>query len=324
VGVQCWLEDSEGLRIPVKAGGVLIGRNPDCDLVLEHPQVSRYHAVIRSTLAGIELLLLGRNPAEVNGTLVGATHALKVDDAITFAGAELVIKAASTKPRAAPPRWAVRIEGGKTVTIQKLPYTILGTIGGDLTIPGLGDRVLTLEGSGRQHLQLLGFGDVHINNTPLDGGEGILKSSDEVRAGDVAFSVILLEDPVQETTITDPRNSAPTSVRLQFLPTGGRLVVTMATHQVSAYLAERRCALVAVLLQPPSDFAPGDFIPDDVVCPRVWGRGEGDRNHLNVLISRVRRDLDVAGLDGYSLLRRAQGGGATCFQVEEGTSVEVS
>lgn len=324
MGAQCWIEDSDGLRLPIRSGGVLIGRNPDCDLVLEHPQVSRYHAVIRSTLTGIELVLLGRNPAEVNGELVGVSHALTVNDTVTFADIELVIHAEIKTADPTPARWAIRIEGGRTVRIRRLPFTIMGTTGGDLKIPGLGDCVITIEDAGSQNLKLLCFGSVRVNGEPTGETATQLASSDEVQAGEGAFSVILLENPLQETTITDPRSSAASNVRLQFLPTGGRLLVTMPTHQVSVYLAERRCALVAVLLQPPSDFAPGEFIPDDVVCPRVWGRGEGDRNHINVLISRIRRDLDVAGLDGYSLLLRAKGGGATCFQIGDSTTVEVS
>ena len=79
-----------------------------------------------------------------------------------------------------------------------------------------------------------------------------------------------------------------------------------------------------MLLAPPKGYDPGEFIPDDLLYPRVWGRDGGDRNALNVLISRTRSEFHQIGLDGFSLIERLPSGGATRFRLGEDTEVEVS
>lgn len=45
-----------GMRIPVSVGrGLLVGRSPDCDLVLDDPHVSRCHLTIRPVPGGLEV-----------------------------------------------------------------------------------------------------------------------------------------------------------------------------------------------------------------------------------------------------------------------------
>ncbi len=126
------------------------------------------------------------------------------------------------------------------------------------------------------------------------------------------------------TTLVNPSASDPSTVRLQFLPVGGRLFLSILGHELSIYLSERRCALLAVLLQPPGESDPGDYIPDEEVFPRVWGKGQGDRNTLDVLLSRVRKEFEAVGLDGFRYLERMPGGGATRFRVGPATRISVS
>lgn len=89
------------------------------------------------------------------------------------------------------------------------------------------------------------------------------------------------------------------------------------------YLAERRCNLVAALLSPTRPYAPGEFVHDEAVIPRVWPHKHKSRSDLNTLLHRVRRDLMTAGVDGAALIERAKGGGATRFRLAPAATVVV-
>jgi hypothetical protein len=114
----------------------------------------------------------------------------------------------------------------------------------------------------------------------------------------------------------------PVSAILEFLPSGGMLRLrTIDEHCV--FLAERRCDLIAALLQPPSGIGRNDFVPDDLLIPRVWGADGAGRTQLNTLIHRVRKTLTRGGLDGPALLERSPGGGGTRFVLAPAAQVEV-
>ncbi|MFB9068418.1 FHA domain-containing protein [Pseudofulvimonas gallinarii] len=72
-----------GKVIPLTAR-LTIGRGSDCDLVIDEAEMSRHHAVIESTSAGIRLRDLGSaNGTFVNGAWVHNAE-LKVGDQIGF------------------------------------------------------------------------------------------------------------------------------------------------------------------------------------------------------------------------------------------------
>ena len=64
-------------------------------------------------------------------------------------------------------------------------------------------------------------------------------------------------------------------------------------------------------------------MPDELMWSRVWGEQPAGRKTLNVLMHRLRRDLDRAGLDGAGLIERVEGGGATRFVLPDGASATV-
>ena len=89
---------------------------------------------------------------------------------------------------------------------------------------------------------------------------------------------------------------------------GGHLVLTFADGEVTAALAERRFDCVHALLHPPADYQPGDWIGDDTLASIVWPRDPGKgRVEINVLVSRVRRDLAKHGIGGQALIQRERG-----------------
>ena len=70
-----------GKVIPV-SGRLTIGRGNDCDLVLDEPEMSRRHAMVEATPAGIWLRDLG----SANGTYV---NGVQVRDAVLYTGDQL-------------------------------------------------------------------------------------------------------------------------------------------------------------------------------------------------------------------------------------------
>jgi hypothetical protein len=60
----------DGGRLWLDPGGILLGRNPDCDIRFEEPYIHRYHALLRQRTGTVELIPLGRNPSYVNGNPV--------------------------------------------------------------------------------------------------------------------------------------------------------------------------------------------------------------------------------------------------------------
>ena len=87
-----------------------------------------------------------------------------------------------------------------------------------------------------------------------------------------------------------------------------RRVLGFGAREHTAWLADRRCDLVASLLKPQGAYAPGDVVPDEVLFRRVWPGGEPGRTELNTLVFRARKDLLKAGLDGATLIERQPGG----------------
>jgi hypothetical protein len=157
------------------------------------------------------------------------------------------------------------------------------------------------------------------------GDVGTARVGDPVKVGPIVLR-ILAGDGVAEATMRHHlRQEIGASVaRLSFLPRGGRMeLAVLGGRSVTVYLAERRCNLVACLLKPPDPFAPGDFVDDEVVIPRVWPNQARGRTDLNTLLHRARKDLVAAGIDGAALIERADGGGATRFTLLPGAAVSV-
>ena len=74
------------LRLPAGAAStVTLGRAPNQDLRLDHPTVSRRHALLRKTSAGWELVdLCSTNGTRVNGHRVVGAQRLRPGDVVTF------------------------------------------------------------------------------------------------------------------------------------------------------------------------------------------------------------------------------------------------
>jgi hypothetical protein len=301
----------------------LVGRAEGCELVLDDPQVSRHHFIVRMTVTGPELVPLGRNPILVNGDAVAEPTSLQDNDSIESAGYKLSLLLRKEESQRGP-SWALRLVNGARFGMSDFPFSIGGGEGDSLYLPGLAAASLEIQ-SGDGGLQLTASVLVHVDDEELALGAGVgLREGSRIKLGDHSLVLNQIGLTAPQTTVLDPSFGEPGRVHLQFLPVGGRLTIGLGSQQLALYLSERRCALLAVLLAPPKGYDPGEFIPDDLLYPRVWGRDGGDRNALNVLISRTRKEFHQIGLDGFSLIERLPSGGATRFRLGEDTEVEVS
>ena len=89
---RAWLH-VEGQSFPIGAGGVVIGRSADADVVIPAQEVSRRHAEIRPDAGGWTLFDLdSTNGVRVNGRAIGPSARLSSGDVIGIGAVELVFE----------------------------------------------------------------------------------------------------------------------------------------------------------------------------------------------------------------------------------------
>jgi hypothetical protein len=323
-----WLRAPDGSRRRIGAAGLLIGRGPDCDIVLRSAEASRAQALVHLAGDMPHLVHMGRAPTTLDGqTLEGSTQ-LAPGGRVNVPGLELIVDLDRDPAPPPEPTWVVEHVGGELFGVGADELSVGGSQTDDLSIPGLPNGALKfLSTAGALSVELGTEGT--IDQQPASVGDiEALRSGNVVRVGDQAFRVVTGGDQSVKSTAgisTHPEglDAVPTVARLEFLPRGGRLHLELRGATLSTYLADRRCDLVACLLSPPPPYAAGEFVPDDIVAGRVWPGQMKSRTDLNVLVHRVRKDLVRAGVEGCTLLARAPGGGATRFSVAADATVRV-
>ncbi len=306
----------DGTRLAIKPTGILIGRAPHCDVVLTEPEASRVQAIVFSGTEGPCLAVLGKGPTAVNGEPVVHERCLAAGDLLELPGLALKVLAAPEEA-AAPPRssWVLRGPSG-LFGVARTPFTVGSGAGADLRLDGGPAVALRFHLADRLHVEAVAA--IEIDGVSCEPG-----SLEELRPGAIVrhaggqFEVVSTNPMNLTSTESGPASAGdpPSEIRLEFLSRGGRLTVGWRGLDRAVYLPERRCDLVAALLQPPPPFAPGSFVPDEVLLPRIWPGRAMSRVDLNVLIHRARHDLVRAELDGATLLDRAKGGSATRFRM---------
>jgi hypothetical protein len=78
-----------GAAAAIPMSGLVIGRDPDSDLVIAGAEVSRRHAVVRWSARGCVLSDVSRNGTFVNGDRVDGTRVLRAGDAIQIGNEKL-------------------------------------------------------------------------------------------------------------------------------------------------------------------------------------------------------------------------------------------
>ncbi len=317
-----WLE-SDGGRVLIGPASVLVGRSPDCDIVIADPGVSRHHCLFRVTDEGTEVMPFGRQPVSVNGVARTVPTALTAGDRVGCAGLTFVI--VQTSPVQAPESdvlWGIERTPGSLFRLAQSPFRVGGADDDHLLMVGWPPTVLVLHCVGNE-LTLEAVREGVTVKSRLEPGECVpLRSGARIAYGTQSLRAMALPRDPSKVTESTPQQVAPTQAELRFLPRGGRLTVGYGARTLSVYLADRRCDLVACLLQPPQPFAPGEVVPDEVLSERIWPQQSQGRVELNTLVYRVRKDLIKAGIDGAALIERV--GGGVRFCLASGAAVSVS
>ena len=319
---RCTLVAPDGVSRRVGPAGVVIGRDPTCDIVLTDPAVSRRHALIHTTSDGVELLSLGRIAVEHNGKPVEKSQLLADGDVITVSQLAFTVRVEARAPARASTGFRL-VRGRSSYGISHTPFIVGGGDTDDLILDGWPPSALRFHlAQGELFVEVIS-GDATKNGEPIE-----LETLEELTVGDSlgyqghSFEIAKGSEQAQ-TTITTDSQALPSKVVIEMLPRGGRVVFSMPSGDHTVYLADRRLDLIAALVRPPAGYVAGDFIPDDVLRPIVWPRNPNViRSEINVHLTRCRKDLLAAGLAGPRLLQRAPGGGATRLALAPGCTVE--
>lgn len=311
---QCWLVTPDSCRIRVTEEGLILGRGPTCSLSVPGADVSRVQALVLVTLDGPVLHHLGRNPTRVQGDEVSESVALHHGHTITIG--ETALRVEVDREPVSSSLWVLESGDALSVRLTRLPFALGGDPHDDLQVPGWPSAALrlTVSAGGLHSVGLHGelAAPARLNGQGRPAGTVTLGSGDWLEIA--GRSIGLRSVPPGEGSNAPTLPADLQEVRLHRFPERGGLL-TLLYHGGArrAFLPERRCDLVAVLLD-----AAGAYVPDEEIIRRVWPRDlDKDRTHVNVLVHRLRHDLDKAGLPG-ELLQRAPGGGALRFAVGSG------
>ncbi len=323
--IRCIVVTAKGPSRRVGPAGLVIGRQGDCDIVVGDPGVSRRHALIQLTGDGAVAISLGRSPLTINGEARPRVHPLAHGDRLSLPGVELTIELEAQRPSAsARARYRMRLGGGGSFGLVHSPFVIGGDRTDDLIVKRWPAHALRIHVAQDEPYLEVCAGEAAVGELELPtGAVHPLVVGDRVRYLDDEL-LLEVEESSHATTAIGPGGLLPTRVQIELLARGGRVVFSLPDGDRAVYLADRRLDLLVALLQPPPGYAPGAFIPDDVVRQVVWPRNPAvTRPEINMLISRCRKDLLEAGLAGARLLERSPGGGATRLALAPGAEVTV-
>ncbi|MEZ4317141.1 MAG: FHA domain-containing protein [Myxococcota bacterium] len=283
---------------PIGPEPISIGRSSSNRIVLRSESVSGHHALLFREGDEIRVRdLRSTNGTYLNGERVTGEVSVRTGDELRF-GKELL----------------ARISEGVVITASALR---LEQLDGPLAwavdasrflVPSLDDAILRV---GDEEVWLL-----------LEGEERFRIEPDvPFTVGDQRF--LLREDTGVGATVRPTEATLP--YRLEVDLTEERAQLTDGETSARIRTANR-VALLHVLgsVWLEQDAGPGrGWCPDDRLSTLVWGRAHRSNvpNNLNVLIHRVRRDVEAAGLDRWFIERRT---GETRIRVAEVVLTEPS
>lgn len=292
------------IYVPADGGPVLnVGRAPTNDVVVHDRLVSLFHAMIwcRDDQAWI------RDIGSRNGTFVDGervTEAMAVPDGalVTF-GPEFHVRLTLSKHDETTPLWQVQdLVGGATYALHSDRF-VIGP-GGDLPLD-VEVATLELDPSG-------------VLTVDQGGARRRAKEGEIVDGGGARFRVT--RAPVQwDATHEAVPEVPPCRIEAELDgSTGPNAVVTdLATGASARFGAEHRAILLYMLAKrrhedvgKGTDLEDTGWVEDSELLRGIYGRAWMDKNAnaLHVLVHRVRKDLESAGLDPWII---EKGGGYT-------------
>ncbi len=310
-----WLVGPSGLRRRLDGRGLILGRGPSSDWVARNNQVSAVHALVTLGSSGPQLRSLGRNPTRVDGKEASRAR-LRHGSIIELPGLSLSVE---DDGEAGAISWMLVVRGQ---TFALRPDLVLGSGPGcPLRLDGWPTEALRFRVAQHQPVAEA-LAPLYLNGEPFEpGAVESLVGGDRLGTAREELEVVARGERVS-TLIASP---FPLAARFRFLPTGGVLQLSFAgDRHFEVDMPELRARLIATLLSPPHGYELGDFVPDEVLLPKIWpGQSERGRLDLNTLVHRARKDLLRAGVDPGSLLERARRGGGVALRLARGASVQV-
>ncbi len=308
-------------RLQLSVGSVLMGRGPDCDVVIPDPRVSRHHALLRVTLAMVEVVPLVRQLVAVNGAPLESPRALRDGDVLSLADQVFSLRAEAAAASAEPDPWFIERDPGVLVAVGAERLSLGSGPDDRLVVREWEPAAVALEVVGGR-LVLEVNADGFVADGPRSVGDLVaLRPGTTVSARGVTLRALSLPADLSQPTTRPLIDELASALSLMLLPRGGNLTVTAGARTTKVYLADRRCELVTLLMRPPEGYRVGELIPDNEVIARLWGATRGGRTDLNTLVWRVRKDLADAGLQDLTVIARSNGG--LRLLVAEGARVNI-
>lgn len=309
-----WLDGPHG-RVMIGAWAVLVGRSPDCNIILEGSDISRHHLLVRRGSEGAELLPLGRTPVRVNGTARTRLTPLAEGDRVEVAAWSAVLGAGEVAalPRAVEVAWLVERAPGVSQLIDGSRALVGGSDADDIIVEGWAPAVLRFERAGDAMFATALRADVWCGRALSEGERVAVADGARIRYGSTVLGVRARSVQACEATTGDERPAAAVFVLLEFEPRGAQLTVEIGGRLHTTRLSDRRSDLVACLLQPPAPYRAGELVPEEVLCARVWPGEERGRTELNSLLYRLREALADDGIDPAPLFERRAGALRFCL-----------
>ena len=280
-------EDEGSLAKRITPAGVVLGRSPHCDVILRSELASRRQALVYLGAIGPRLVPLGRAATSVNGA--SAEHERQLEDSDRLTLADLTLTAGA-------PAWVLEGPGGGLFGMAHSPFLVGGSLADDLYVAGWPEGALCFKATGGG-LEVETAAAIRIGDEEVAAGDARwVRRGQSVSLGASSVRVVTGGELASGSTASIERPGGGVSqANLEFLPRGGRLHLTVGGEVSAVYLTDRRCDLVAVLLQPPEPFAAGDYVEDQHILARVWGEKHVDRTHLNVLLHACARTCIGSG-----------------------------
>lgn len=314
------------MRLRLDSGGVLFGRSLTCHVILDEANISKRQALVRLGSEGPELLPLGRSPSVVNGETIKRPTVLRPGDHLELPGGPYTVLLEGDSPPVMDGyTWVVETDDGWSFAPHTPSFSVGSHRQATLHIPEWPPEALQVRCLYQTAVASL-KAPVLVNGEPQPEGTMVsLRQATRFECGGVAVSLLREMKGSAQTTYLMEEDPYASSLRLEFLPKGGRFKASFPEQPALAVeLSELRCRLLAILMLPRDAYTPGDFLDDDDAIAGVWPRSDDKTNHdVNTLVYRVRQSLLSSGIDPFLILERSKTGAGTRLRVRPGTSIQV-
>ncbi|MFK7991701.1 MAG: FHA domain-containing protein [Sandaracinaceae bacterium] len=138
--VSYWLRTKGGAARRITPAGLLLGRAPSSDVVLQGATASRRQALVYLGDEGPDVAVMGRGEVLVNGDRVPASHKLDARSQLVVAGSEFGVFEEVRETEVEPPLWVLQAPGGELFSFSKSRFQVGDD--DDLRIEALAPNVL--------------------------------------------------------------------------------------------------------------------------------------------------------------------------------------